>query len=631
MAALDVYRVRIEFKRIQTYLFAVPRLRTILGANALIGETLRQRLAAAAAECGAALPDGFAPPACLNGLACKHISAGVAGQGADALQAWAADDPKASYSKGVLTRDGGHFQALFPGKDQAESFVAKARKSIEEHVPGLMTPMQIEQWVGDGGAVCTADAVGSWKTVPREGENSLQALEEAPGQRPCEWSGQGLGTETIRLSDSVVHVSPLVKNQWDAGTRFRRNGSYDIVGLLQRPMAAGVSRLPCYGEGWSDAEGEDPDHNGGQERSPDRPVGKRRPLGDLTSLAGGKGRYLALVHVDGNGVGKRTPKLDDTKQGRQSFEDWFEHEAKVEAFFASMRQQVRQALVTALRATFGGLKPGVRPYQLLMLGGDDLLLACQAEYALPFVVRYAEELEPLNLADDEPLDVGAGVAIAQPTFPFHALHALAEELASSAKRLSRACPGQSVVDWMVVTNASVPDPSAHRRRHDWVRYRPGADASIEELVLNARPYFVLDDGDRTHSQGKPSLQKLLRAADALRAGRVVAGRDVARSQLKQLPGALRAGRRAGVHAFNVLPKPIRDVLKEHGIAQAWTSLHAPGAAADTPAAAWYTCLADLVEVSEIPDLGHKPPSDGRAADAAHVGAPPGADAVGAGQ
>ena len=35
------HRVRIEFKRIQTFLFAVPRLRHMVGANVLVRETTR--------------------------------------------------------------------------------------------------------------------------------------------------------------------------------------------------------------------------------------------------------------------------------------------------------------------------------------------------------------------------------------------------------------------------------------------------------------------------------------------------------------------------------------------------------------------------------------------------------------
>lgn len=37
-------RVHIEFQRVQTWIFAVPRLRAMVGANTLLGETLRVEL-----------------------------------------------------------------------------------------------------------------------------------------------------------------------------------------------------------------------------------------------------------------------------------------------------------------------------------------------------------------------------------------------------------------------------------------------------------------------------------------------------------------------------------------------------------------------------------------------------------
>ena len=40
-----------------------------------------------------------------------------------------------------------------------------------------------------------------------------------------------------------------------------------------------------------------------------------------------------------------------------------------------------------------------------------------------------------NLADGKRLHLGIGVAIVKKTFPFHRSHALAEQLAASAKRL----------------------------------------------------------------------------------------------------------------------------------------------------------------------------------------------------
>ena len=87
------------------------------------------------------------------------------------------------------------------------------------------------------------------------------------------------------------------------------------------------------------------------------------------------------------------------------------------------------ALVCALNETFaaeqaaGPLteKGSTRPYQLLMVGGDDLLLLCRAESALPFVKHYASKLSALRLHDGKPLGVGAGIVICQPTCSYVSL------------------------------------------------------------------------------------------------------------------------------------------------------------------------------------------------------------------
>jgi hypothetical protein len=47
------FRVRLELKRIQTWLFAVNKLRTIVGANVLLGEFLRITCPSEAVNAGA--------------------------------------------------------------------------------------------------------------------------------------------------------------------------------------------------------------------------------------------------------------------------------------------------------------------------------------------------------------------------------------------------------------------------------------------------------------------------------------------------------------------------------------------------------------------------------------------------
>jgi len=187
--------------------------------------------------------------------------------------------------------------------------------------------------------------------------------------------------------------------------------------------------------------------------------------------------YLALIHADGNGVGSGAGK----------------NNSEPAAFFHRNRVFLRCAVRKAVDAHCP--EHGQAPLIPLMLGGDDLLLVCRAEIALPFVVTLCRELDALQ-SDDHSfrLTLGVGVVIAKHTIPIDRLHEVAEQLARSAKRRFRGIKeaddkGRSVVDWAVYSTAWVDDPEEVRRR-DWLRGNgtaegephddsPGADGGPE--------------------------------------------------------------------------------------------------------------------------------------------------------
>ena len=245
-----------------------------------------------------------------------------------------------------------------------------------------------------------------------------------------------------------------------------------------------------------------------------------------------------------------------------------------------------------------------------MLGGDDLLLVCRASYALPFMVKYAKHLasEDLSLPDGKHLTIGAGVVIASHNFPFHHLHKLAEQLATSAKRHS-CYPDASVIDWMVCTYSWSEDPIAVRRRDEIVSYE--VSGKKEVLTLSSRPYRVLQDMSSTEKLD--SLQALIGAADRIGHSEDPEGqaaersrlryldpeeRKAARSQLRYLVDELSRGKRWAELCFEEMPELTRGTLKDIGIKMPWISV-------DGEALSYRTPLADLVEVCEIPHLGYK--------------------------
>ncbi|MBF9129150.1 hypothetical protein I0C86_09185 [Plantactinospora sp. S1510] len=160
--------------------------------------------------------------------------------------------------------------------------------------------------------------------------------------------------------------------------------------------------------------------------------------------------WVAVVHADGNGVG-------------QLFRRFVEHVARVEGVaqvslttHARYQQRVAAELDTAtwdaVRDAIAALlddKPDddLRGRLLpIVVGGDDVTVACDAALAVPFVRSFADAFahrtatQPMLSAVAKEatgyagLSASAGVAVMKPHHPFATAYRLAEALTVSAKR-----------------------------------------------------------------------------------------------------------------------------------------------------------------------------------------------------
>jgi len=484
--------VHIEFQRVQTWLFSVPRLRAMVGANSIFGETLRVELPKLARQQDA--------PWKLRSL--RSYTDYPTADPQDPLACH--DDPALDARDGILSRDGGHFEAHF--EKGAQAFAETAKQLIQERLPGLRFCIII-----DG----------------KELQKSQAHLStELPVLAPCEWTGHGLASALIKQGDEHSAVSLNVERMHQAAKRSESGKASDLASLLIEAT---------------------------QLKSLQRPQ-------DLNQLAG-KG-YLALIQADGNGVGKASRKYNS--------------DIDRVSFFHRNRVLLRRAL----KKTIDSYSPtqGQAPLVPLMLGGDDLLLVCRAEIALPFVVKLCEELEQIQPStSDFKLTLGVGVVIAKPTIPIYRLHEVLEQLVSSAKRRFRSLvkiSARSVVDWAVYTTAWADDPSEFRHR-EWLC---GTDQQLR--VLSQRPLDVLGTGLDT-------LQGLLASAAKLR--------NAPRSQLRYLVEQLFRGCTLSELAFKELSAQARSALEQAGVGAPWRTSQC--------GSALLTEVLDLVEVLEIPRLG----------------------------
>jgi len=224
-------RVHIEFLRVQTWLFSVPRLRAMVGANALLGETLRVALPNLARKTGRGWQ-----------LARQHEGYPRADE-SDPLNEH--DDPAAYAREGILSRDGGHFEAHFVSG--AEAFCDAAAQLLRAKLSGLRFQISI-----DG------------KLLSKSG---VHLSTELPVLAPCEWTGRGLASAIVEQGNDRPAVSLDVARRHEAAKRAADWKTKDIATLL-----SAKTKLKTL----------------------DRPQ-------ELQELVGNG--YLALIHADGNGVG----------------------------------------------------------------------------------------------------------------------------------------------------------------------------------------------------------------------------------------------------------------------------------------------------------------------------------------
>ncbi len=187
------------------------------------------------------------------------------------------------------------------------------------------------------------------------------------------------------------------------------------------------------------------------------------------------GGYIGIIYADGNAMGKIVKTLDSSETYRQFSR--IVDESIREACFTALNE-VSEFEINNVQETLRSQKPFESlPVDILLLGGDDLLVALPADRALDFAQKATETFqcrtqEKINALKDkntqrffydqvgyEGFTISCGVAIAKSNYPFYLLLDLAEELLKNAKRKDSLyshseADGSSRIDFHVVAGAN---------------------------------------------------------------------------------------------------------------------------------------------------------------------------------
>jgi len=195
----------------------------------------------------------------------------------------------------------------------------------------------------------------------------------------------------------------------------------------------------------------------------------------------GESSYLALVHTDGNEMGKRFEDLGSDCTTPQQNPDYI---LALRHFSKSIEAAANEALnatadrllaATDLREGLIGQKVPVPqdgtdfclPFRPIVFGGDDVTFVCDGRLGLDLATTYLSAYSSKHLADGNPAHARAGIAVVPSHFPFSRAYDLAEELCRSAKEyISKAneSEGLTALDWHFAVSGPLLDLHQIRER-----------------------------------------------------------------------------------------------------------------------------------------------------------------------
>lgn len=250
-----------------------------------------------------------------------------------------------------------------------------------------------------------------------------------------------------------------------------------------------------------------------------------------------KSGYVAFIYADGDGVGSFVESRRTREQYQEMSQDlrdatWYA------VTFALANNLAIEILDNPMSAeeTEEERQRATQPFEIITVGGDDVMLIVPAHVALKvaqdMAERFTEYLEKKGLEkkgikdQNRPLTLSSGVVIAPQHMPVRLMRDFAKELLKKGAKPRAKNTDFAAVDFQVFTSTAVygTDIMSLRRQAPY-SVQPLDAPKDKPLRLYHRPYTL------------PELKRLLHALSVLNAA------DFPTSQLYPLAGALERGRR----------------------------------------------------------------------------------------
>jgi hypothetical protein len=250
--------------------------------------------------------------------------------------------------------------------------------------------------------------------------------------------------------------------------------------------------------------------------------------------------YIAVVHIDGNQMGKRFKDYGKSQSDNREFIlamrklSWGVSEASRKALEA-----VGSAVIKLVDEGKFEIKENYLPFRPIVYGGDDVTFVCDGRLGLSLAVKLLEKFEEFTqeLPDGKGKATAcAGIAIVKSHYPFSRAYALSESLCSQAKQWMRKetndyeKPLFSALDWHIAASGLLGSIGEIRDREYRVQI-PDLDKSASLTMRPMRSHScpnqwrtwagfsqVVNDLN-THKDWKDRRNKVMALREVLRQGK----------------------------------------------------------------------------------------------------------------
>lgn len=200
----------------------------------------------------------------------------------------------------------------------------------------------------------------------------------------------------------------------------------------------------------------------------------------------GDNSTLAIIHIDGNSLGKRIMnEMSGVTEYQKAIYKMRNLSLEINNTFENAFREMTKKLDEISKTEFKDVN---KKYRKIVVAGDDITYICNAKLAIPSVEKFIEVLNETRGDVFDVFSACAGIAFFNSHFPFSDAYKVAEACCESAKEKAKSdeCAGTkdenvgNFFDFQMCTNVNASDLDSYREKH----YTVDGDSFVQ------RPYYI---------------------------------------------------------------------------------------------------------------------------------------------